>query len=102
MTLPSDWLNAANSLRQVALLLQQASAENYWQVLNSLRRGSLNIAEFMLINQGLGLSKLDFGLFQATLMNTPVTIPKELVGKEIQAYIKKNQIQTLETLIKKT
>ena len=46
--------------------------------------------------------RLDFGLFQATLMNTPVTIPKELVGKEIQAYIKKNQIQTLETLIKKT
>ena len=102
MTLPSDWLNAANSVRQVALLLQQTSAENYWQVLNSLRRGSLNIAEFMLINQGLGLSKLDFGLFQATLMNTTVTIPKELVGKEIQAYIKKIQIQTLETLIKKT
>ena len=101
MTLPSDWLNAANSLRQVALLLQQASAENYWQVLNSLRRGSLNIAEFMLINQGLGLSKLDFGLFQATLMNTTVPIPQELVGKEIQAYIKKYQIEILKTLIEK-
>ena len=101
MTLPSDWLNAANSLRQVALLLQQASAENYWQVLNSLRRGSLNIAEFMLINQGLGLSKLDFGLFQATLMNTPVPIPQELVGKEIQAYIKKYQLEILKTLVEK-
>ena len=101
MTLPSDWLNAANSVRQVALLLQQASAENYWQVLNSLRRGSLNIAEFMLINQGLGLSKLDFGLFQATLMNTPVPIPQELVGKEIQAYIKKYQLEILKTLVEK-
>ena len=101
MTLPSDWLNAANSVRQVALLLQQTSAENYWQVLNSLRRGSLNIAEFMLINQGLGLSKLDFGLFQATLMNTTVPIPQELVGKEIQAYIKKYQIEILKTLIEK-
>ena len=101
MTLPSDWLNAANSVRQVALLLQQTSAENYWQVLNSLRRGSLNIAEFMLINQGLGLSKLDFGLFQATLMNTPVPIPQELVGKEIQAYIKKYQLEILKTLVEK-
>ena len=101
MTLPSDWLNAANSVRQVALLLQQTSAENYWQVLNSLRRGSLNIAEFMLINQGLGLSKLDFGLFQATLMNTTVPIPQELVGKEIQAYIKKYQLEILKTLVEK-
>ena len=95
MTLPGDWLKAARALGEIVLWLEEKSLENYWQILHKLRRGSLNVGEFALINTALSIREVDFVACQQLLANEKILVPKDLIGKEIQAYIKQRQLEII-------
>jgi tRNA nucleotidyltransferase (CCA-adding enzyme) len=96
MTLPSDWLDAAITVSESIVFLEQLTADKIVDTMNKLRRGPLNLEEFDLVTQSTALNIPQLGSLKA-VMTVPKgePVPKHLQGKEIGDWLKRKQVEAL-------
>lgn len=96
MTLPSEWLDAAITISQAIVFLEQLTPDKIVDTMNKLRRGCLNLEEFDLITKSTALKIPQLSSLKA-VMTLPKgeAVPKHLQGKEIGEWLKGKQIELL-------
>lgn len=91
MKLPGDWLDSAMTVGKFSTLLETPTAEKIVEAINTLQGGALSVEEFDLIAQGAGLNLPVLSIFKAAMTSSQNgEVPKELKGKEIGEWFKKN------------
>lgn len=96
MTLPSDWLDAAITISQAIVFLEQPTSDKIVDTMNKLRRGCLNLEEFDLITKATGLNIPQLSSLKAVMtLPKDEAVPKHLQGKEIGEWLKRRQVELL-------
>jgi tRNA nucleotidyltransferase (CCA-adding enzyme) len=91
MTLPGDWLQAAAAAGKVAALLEQPDPEKIAVAIDSLRRGSLTVAEFDIVSQAAQAGIPALEPFKTALALLPGAIPAELQGRDRGEWLRRKQ-----------
>ena len=91
MTLPGDWLQAAVTAGKVAALLEHSDPEKIAAAIDSLRRGSLTVAEFDIVSQAVQADIPALAPFKTALASLPEAIPAELRGRDRGEWLRRKQ-----------
>jgi len=95
MTLPGDWLTASVTASKIVTLLAVPDPEKIVAAIDTLRRGSLTVAEFDIISQAIKLHIPALSPFKAILSLEQDVVPAELKGKDIGEWLRQKHSKAI-------